>query len=216
MSINSYTINYQFRIINYNSYDWHTDEEANWTALDGILETMQTALGTAAIPFVVATGAVNAYVLTYSPAITAYTAGMQISFKTNAANTGACTVNVNGLGAKSLTRAGSALASGILSNGGYVRAVYDGTNFIVVDPAELITGLENGAVTPAKLSTGHPSWDASGNLTVLGTGAIMNAPKVQQAGKQVLAHAGAYTSGNVTVSTAAPSGGSNGDLWLKI
>jgi hypothetical protein len=31
-----------------------------------------------------------------------------------------------------------------------------------------------------------------------------------------LQHAGSYTSGQITVSTSAPSGGTNGDIWLKV
>lgn len=34
-------------------------------------------------------------------------------------------------------------------------------------------------------------------------------------GKAVLGHAGAFTSGQVTLSTSAPSGGSDGDIWLQ-
>jgi hypothetical protein len=34
-------------------------------------------------------------------------------------------------------------------------------------------------------------------------------------GKALFKHAGAYTSGEVTYSTAAPSGGSSGDIWFK-
>lgn len=35
-------------------------------------------------------------------------------------------------------------------------------------------------------------------------------------GKAALQHAGAYTSGKVTVSTSAPTGGANGDVWLRV
>lgn len=37
----------------------------------------------------------DTYVVTMTPALAAYTTGMQISFKTDVANTGACTINVN-------------------------------------------------------------------------------------------------------------------------
>ena len=47
------------------------------------------------------TGSANAYVLTYANAPT-YTHGIRLSFKASFANTGACTVNANGLGAKSI------------------------------------------------------------------------------------------------------------------
>jgi hypothetical protein len=47
-------------------------------------------------------GASDTYVITLSPAPAAYTNGMMIIFDPNTANTGACTLNVNALGAKSL------------------------------------------------------------------------------------------------------------------
>src|SRR5882762_1180416 len=46
------------------------------------------------------TGAVNALVLTYPQVPTAYIDGMVLSLKVAVTNTGATTVNVNGLGAK--------------------------------------------------------------------------------------------------------------------
>ena len=54
------------------------------------------------IPYVVATGSANAYVLTYSPEVTALTDGLVLAFQVNASNTGASTLAVNGLGAKSV------------------------------------------------------------------------------------------------------------------
>jgi hypothetical protein len=39
---------------------------------------------------------------------------------------------------------------------------------------------------------------------------------VAQLPVKALRHAGAYGSANVTVSTAAPSGGASGDIWLQI
>lgn len=51
--------------------------------------------------------------------------------------------------------------------------------------------------------------DMSGNVDFLGT--------VKSGGLGVLRHTTAgLTSGNITVSTASPSGGSNGDIWLKV
>lgn len=41
------------------------------------------------------------------------------------------------------------------------------------------------------------------------------AGKLGVEGKAVIKHTGSYTSGEVTVSTSAPSGGSNGDIWLQ-
>ena len=72
----------------------------------------------------------DTYVITLSPAPTAYTTGMPIAFTANTANTGACTVNVNALGAKSLKVLNDRdPGNGYIESGSVVTAVYDGTNF---------------------------------------------------------------------------------------
>lgn len=81
-------------------------------------------------------GASDAYAITLAPAPTAYTEGMYIAFKANTANTGACTINVNGLGAKSL-KLGVSTDPGndFIKVGSIVQAIYDGTNFQMIQPA---------------------------------------------------------------------------------
>jgi hypothetical protein len=62
--------------------------------------------------------------------VAAYVTGQRFTFVTAGANTGAVTLNINGLGAKSLTRDGTvALVSGDLPSGALVTATYDGTRF---------------------------------------------------------------------------------------
>lgn len=75
-------------------------------------------------------GAADAYVvtLTYVPA--SYTTAMGVMFVPQADNTGASTINVNGLGVKAIVRFdGSALAAGDIPAGGVVEVRYDGTRF---------------------------------------------------------------------------------------
>lgn len=72
----------------------------------------------------------DTYAITLSPALTAYVTGMVIQFKTDVANTGAATLNVNGLGAISIKKNSSAaLATNDILAGQIVTVVYDGTNF---------------------------------------------------------------------------------------
>ncbi|OPG98995.1 hypothetical protein B2I21_07520 [Chryseobacterium mucoviscidosis] len=74
----------------------------------------------------------NTYAVTLTPAPTSYVDGLRITIKINAANTGAVTINVNGLGAKSVLKSnGSAMtANGLRANSVY-SLVYNGTNFIL-------------------------------------------------------------------------------------
>src|ERR1700724_45415 len=68
------------------------------------------------------TGAANAYVITFGagqavPA--AYVTGMEVAFKALVTNTGASTINVNGLGIIAIKRGnGVALAAGDITSGG--------------------------------------------------------------------------------------------------
>jgi hypothetical protein len=77
----------------------------------------------------------DTYVITLSPAITAYTAGLYLAFKANTINAGVATINVNGLGAKTIVkRASTTLADGDIVAGQLCMMVYDGTNFILINP----------------------------------------------------------------------------------
>jgi hypothetical protein len=74
----------------------------------------------------------NAYVTTLTPSPTAYVEGLRITIKINAANTGAASINVNGLGVKSLLKPnGNALISGSLKVNSVYSFVYNGTAFIL-------------------------------------------------------------------------------------
>ena len=77
-------------------------------------------------------GSTDAYAITLTPAVTAYTAGDIYYFKANTINTGACTLNVNGLGAKALKYGGSDPYDGLIRAGSYVQCQYDGTNMNII------------------------------------------------------------------------------------
>ncbi|WP_206098847.1 hypothetical protein [Paenibacillus paeoniae] len=73
-----------------------------------------------------------AYTVTLTPALTAYADGVAVAIKTHVANTGTATLNVNGLGAKSvLDSKGRALIAGKLAASGVYTLRYNGTAFIL-------------------------------------------------------------------------------------
>jgi hypothetical protein len=92
------------------------------------------------------------------PTLTAYAAGNTFSFVASGTNTGAVTINIDGLGAKAVTRDGNiALFANDITVGKVVTVVYDGTRF------QLING--NSYQTVRITGNGNiPS------LTVTGTG----------------------------------------------
>ena len=81
-----------------------------------------------------------------SPNFTAYATGQQFSFVAAATNTGATSLNLNGLGAKSLTKQGTnPLVAGDIQAGQIVLVEYDGTRFQYVNYSYVPvgTGLQN-------------------------------------------------------------------------
>lgn len=78
------------------------------------------------------TNSANAYSVTLVPAPTALVAGLRATIRINAANTGAATLNVNGLGARNILKSnGTALTSGFLKVNSVYSVVYNGTAFIL-------------------------------------------------------------------------------------
>jgi hypothetical protein len=103
------------------------------------------------VPYAVATGSANAYAVTLNPAPTAYVEGMALAVKINVQNTGASTLNVNGLGAKPIKKAnGNDVAAGNLKAGGIYTLRFDGVNFILQGE-----GGEYGTAGPAQVLTGY-------------------------------------------------------------
>ena len=85
---------------------------------------------------------------TVSPSLTAYTAGQIFSFVVGATNTGAVTLNIDGLGAKAVTRTGAiALVAGGMVTGQVALVEYDGTRFQLLDPNAFTDLLISGALT---------------------------------------------------------------------
>lgn len=97
---------------------------------------LQAATTATTINFAADAQSTDTYVITLAPVPAAYVTGMMITFTANTANTGACSVNVNGLGAKALKKGVSTdPGDNFIKVGSVVVAVYDGTNFQMLQPA---------------------------------------------------------------------------------
>lgn len=112
------------------------------------------------------TGSSNAYVLSPSPAIASLEDGAVYTFIANHASTGAATVNVSGLGVKSLVRSdgSTAINTGDITNQMLtdIRWIASSNHFRLVSAAG-VTSISNG---------GTGSSSASGARTNLGLGSI--------------------------------------------
>lgn len=83
-------------------------------------------------------GSTDTYVATLTPVPTAYVTGRVYVLKANTANTGAATVNFNGLGAKTIVKAVSTtLANNDILALMLCYMVYDGTNMVLLNPRAL-------------------------------------------------------------------------------
>lgn len=127
-------------------------------------------------------GSSNAYTLSIDAQIAAYAAGQVFKFKANFANTGAATINVNGLGAKTIKKSGSVdLISGDIFNNQIVTVVYDGTNMQLISPTGKIVRGGTGSDGALAVSSGTTTINLGGasvveknytSISITGTGVV--------------------------------------------
>lgn len=148
-------------------------------------------------------GAANVKAVTLSPVPVAYADGMAVAFKNAVLNTGATTINVNGLGAKTIVKAnGSALASGNLKAGSIYTVRYNATtgNFILQGE-----GGEYGTAGATDVLAG----ETIGTETGLVTGKIPNngaGGTITPSGSAQTKPAGYYSSAITIAAVSVPSG----------
>lgn len=107
---------------------------ATGAQLDADFTAVLNALNNPTTPsnYLIDTGTANNYVVTFPAGLVpgSYTAGLQVQMLVANSNTGASTINVNGLGVKNITRSGAtAVNGGDLLAGAVVSLQYDGTQF---------------------------------------------------------------------------------------
>jgi len=111
---------------------------------DGVLRTDYAALGQvqngAFLWGGTAGGTADAITISLSPSITAYAAGQVFRFISSAANTGAVTLNINGVGAVAINKgSGSvALAANDIQASTIISVQYDGTQFRLLASGDFI------------------------------------------------------------------------------
>lgn len=125
-------------------------------------------------------GAGNAQTLTYSVAPSAYVTGEVYRFIAGFSNTTACTLNINGLGAKNILQQGISgpaplSGSNAIVTGNVYTVVYDGTQFQLLDGSGQIFAATvlfntNTTVGPGTAWTGAYMDGASGQLVIAHTG----------------------------------------------
>lgn len=127
---------------------------------DGTTATWQESVQPAELQsgqhvFAVATTSDNTqYAITLTPAITAYTDGMLVAvrFPNGVVNNFSPTLNVNGLGSKSIVLNGSSVLAGLLNNLKAVLMYVASTNLFEIIAAQRIAHLDNNNIFTAENS----------------------------------------------------------------
>ena len=121
---------------------------------------------------------------TVTPTLTAYTAGQIFSFVAAGTNTTSVTLNIDGVGVKAVTRAGTtALAAGDILTGQVAIVEYDGTQFQLLDPNAFTNLRVSGTLGVTGVTTHTGATTMSAALTYGGV-TLTNA--VTGTGKMVL------------------------------
>jgi hypothetical protein len=120
------------------------------------------------------TGTATGHVLAPSTALVGYTPMLCLLYRANITNTGALTVNVSGLGVKSIkTMAGADPTAGDIVAGYPMLLMYDGTNFVTLGGSEFLSKTGTQKLTGNFTVTGNGliggTLGVTGNTTLTGT-----------------------------------------------
>ncbi|MFZ6874215.1 hypothetical protein ACO0LF_19330 [Undibacterium sp. Di27W] len=154
------------------------------------------------------TGTATAHVLNPVTALLAYTTGLLLLYRPVNAGTGALTVNVSGLGAKSVkTLLGADPTSGDLVANQPLLLMYDGTNFVIIAGSETLLKTGNQTMTDNLTMVGNQlvtgDLAVSGNLTGPGMSAKGNVAGQAWTGAQD------FTATTITAATRAAGTANN-------
>lgn len=131
-------------------------------------------------------GSANIITLQALPGQPAYTAGMTLEWVASITNTSTVTLNLNGLGAKDLSKFGAKpLQANDLKAGLHYKAVYDGTRFQLLNPSanqptavdQLWYGSSDGVWAQTPLTATGRAFIGSGSATgriLIGTQVFLN------------------------------------------
>lgn len=102
--------------------------------------------------YAVDSGSTNTVALAFSPPITGFSGGLELTFKAAATNTGGVVVVANSIGTRTLVNSnGSALSAGQIVAGGVYKAIDDGTRAVFIGPITAATKAQMQTATAGGL-----------------------------------------------------------------
>lgn len=159
----------QWQVIKTSAGDFNTFTAHKWFGnnTSGTAAAAPSSIGSSDVfPNIAATdsGVANAYIVAPSTPVTSLAFGATVFFTTANANSGASTINVSSLGVKALDKKGAtALVTGdILATATYM-AVYDGTEWQLIDPSTTAGG--SGTVGNCTVAKALAYYSATGTTT---------------------------------------------------
>ena len=199
----------------YDGADWIVLAAVN--ASTNAVTPYQGAAALGFLNYAADTGAANAYAVAPSPAVTAYAAGQVVLLKPGNANTGASTLAVSGLSAKSVKMPdGSALVAGALLSSGVYALIYDGANFVLLSSAGAssgtlyVTDQRSSGTSPG--GAGQGTW-ATRTLNTVNRNTI---PSATHSAGVVSLPAGTYSvSGSLVIYNTGAMGATTGVARLR-
>lgn len=142
------------------------------------------------VPYAVATGTVNTYSAILNPAPSNLVNGLAVAVKIPVDSTGASTINVNGLGAKTIKKANGTNVTNLKKDGIYTLR-YDGVNFILQGEGA------SGNATASDLLSGKTATTDAGEI--VGTIPSKTAQTYTPGTTNQVISAGQYLSGAQTI-----------------
>jgi hypothetical protein len=122
------------------------------------------------------TGSSGTFVLTPSPAISAYAANQRFRVKFNAAGNGSDTINVSSKGAIAIKQYDStgAKVAPVIASGQLADLEYDGTNFVILDPLPANSLTQTSAdARYSRIGLAAVAYSANTTLTLSNAGQII-------------------------------------------
>jgi hypothetical protein len=178
-----------------------------WTALPG-----PTAANASAAIFAGTTGGTANAQTASVPTTPTYAAGLLVTFVVGAAlgNTGATTLNLNSLGAKSIYYNGAALTSGRLVAGSAYTVLYDGTQF-ELQSNTILQVADIPSLPASQITSGQLALARGGtNAALSSTGGAHNFLKQSSSGAAITVGQPAFSDISGTATTAQIGTGTTG------